>query len=79
MLRSSCILNERNLSCKIVKNCIIIGLNRARKNKFCSRSVCKNRHTGIALFFSDLMYKNIDIKYVSKPGLHTTRFVAKIY
>ena len=28
-----------NLSCKIVKNCRIIGLNRARKNKFCSRSV----------------------------------------
>ena len=31
--------NERNLSRKIVKKCRIIGLNRARKNKFCSRSV----------------------------------------
>ena len=30
---------ECNLSCKIVKNCRIIGLNRAKKNKFCPRSV----------------------------------------
>ena len=39
VLRSSWILNERNLSCKIVKNCRIIGLNRARKNKFCVRGL----------------------------------------
>ena len=32
-------LNECNLSGKIVKNCRIIGLNRAKKNKLCPRSV----------------------------------------
>ena len=32
-------LNECNLSCKIVKNCRIIGLNRAKKNKIMSE-VC---------------------------------------
>ena len=39
VLRSSWILNERNLSCKIMKNCRIIGLNRARRNNFCLRTV----------------------------------------
>ena len=33
MLRSSWILNECKFPCKIVKNCRIIGLNRAKKNK----------------------------------------------
>ena len=33
------ILNECNLSCKIVKYCRITGLNRAKKSKFCLRSV----------------------------------------
>ena len=32
VLRSSWILNECNLSCNIVKNCRIIGLNGAKKN-----------------------------------------------
>ena len=39
MLWSSWILNECKSSCKIVKNCRIIGLNRGEKNKFCPRSV----------------------------------------
>ena len=39
VLRSSWILNECNLSCKIVKNCRIIGLNRTKKNKFWPWSV----------------------------------------
>ena len=36
---TSLILNECNLSCKIVKNCRILGLNRAKKNKIMSE-VC---------------------------------------
>ena len=39
----------------------------------------KNRHTGIVLFSSDHMYKNTDKRYIWKTGLHTARFVAKIY
>ena len=31
--------DECKFSRKIVKNCRIIGLNRAKKNKFCPRSV----------------------------------------
>ena len=69
MLRSSWILNKRNLSYKIVKNCRIIGLNRQGKIT----------GTGIELFSSELMYKNTDKRYILKTGLHTTRFVAKIY
>ena len=40
MLRSYWILNECNLSCKIVKNCRIIGFDRAKKNKILSK-VCE--------------------------------------
>ena len=39
----------------------------------------KKRDTGIALFSSDHMYKNTDERYILKTGLHTTRFVTKIY
>ena len=39
----------------------------------------KNRQTGIVLFSSDHMYKNTDKRYILKTGLHTARFVAKIY
>ena len=42
------LLNERNFSCKTVKYCRIIALNRA----------------GIVLFSSDLMYKNTDKNYI---------------
>ena len=74
MLRSSWILNECNLSCKIVKNCRIIGLNRAKKNKMLSK-VCmikKRPHSTVYL-------RHDEEKYVLKAGLHATRFVAKIY
>ena len=35
----------------------------------------KKKHRLKVLFTSDVMYK----KYISKAGLHPTRFVAKIY
>ena len=35
----------------------------------------KKKQRLIVLFTSDVMYK----KYISKAGLHATRFVAKIY
>ena len=56
-LRSSWIFNECNLSCKIVKNCRIISLNRAKKNKFCPRSVWKKKERLIVRFNSDVMKK----------------------
>ena len=68
------ILKECNLSSKIVKNCRIIGLNRAKKTKFWPRSVWLKKQRLTVLFTSDVM-KN----YIWKAGLHATRFVAKIY
>ena len=62
------------MSCKIVKNCRIIGLNRAKKNKMLSK-VCmikKGPHSTVYL-------RHDEEKYVLKAGLHATRFVAKIY
>ena len=64
-------LNECKLSCKIVKNCSIIGLNRAEK--ILSEVCMTKKQRLIVLFTSDVMYK----KYVKKVGLHATRFVAK--
>ena len=78
MLRSCWILSERNVSCKIVKNCRILGLNRARKNKFCSRSVWLKRHTGIVLFSPDLTYKNTDKSIYLKDWFLSPRFTCKV-
>ena len=68
-------LNECNLSYKIVKDCRIIGLNRAKNNKFYSESVV-NKHGLIVLFTSDVMYKNR--QKVQKAGLHATGFISEI-
>ena len=62
------------LSRKIVKNCRIIGLNRAKKTKLWPRSVWLKKQRLLVLLTSDVM-KN----YIQKAGLHATRFVAKIY
>ena len=63
-------LSEPIFSCKIVKNSRIIGLNRARKNKFCSR------HSTV---FLRPVYKNTDKKYIFERLVNTVnRFVAKI-
>ena len=65
MLRSSWILNERNLSYKLVKNCTIIGLKTRRGKTNSVRGLYdKKQHTGIALFSSDLMNKNTDKRYI---------------
>ena len=65
VLQSSCIWNERNLSCKIVKK---LQNYRFKKGKERTNSVGglyikkskqtkQNSHTGIVLSSSDLMYK----------------------
>ena len=59
MLLSSWILNECKLSCKIVKNCRIIGLNRAKKEQILSE-VCmikKGPHSTVYL-------RRVEKKYV---------------
>ena len=53
-------LNECNLSCKIVKNCRIIVLNRAKKilSEACViKKKKRKKRRLIALFTSDVMYK----------------------
>ena len=45
------------LSCKIVKTCRIIGLNRAKKNKL-SCIIKKKKQRLIVLFTSDVMKQN---------------------
>ena len=66
-------LNECNLSCKIVKNCRLIVLNRAKK---VLSEVCMiKRQCLIVPFTLYVMYK----KYISPAVLHVTRFVTKIY
>ena len=58
--RASIVLNiklvQLYLSCKIVKNCRSIGLNRTKKSKICPRSV-KTKQRLIVLCISDVMYK----------------------
>ena len=65
MLRSSWILNEHNLSCKIVKKLQNYRFIEGKVEQLLFE-VCmiKNRHTGILLFSSDLMHKNTDKRYI---------------
>ena len=58
-LRSSWIFNESNLSCKIVKNCRIISLNRAKKNQILSEVCIIKKERLIVLFNSAVMKKYI--------------------
>ena len=61
-----------------MENCIIIRLNRAKNNKFYSKSVVSvvNKQGLIVLFTSDVMYKNR--QKVQKAGLHATGFISEI-
>ena len=59
MLRSPWILNECNLSCKIVKNCRTIGLNRAKKEQILSEVCMIEKQRLIVLFTSDVVRKSI--------------------
>ena len=77
MLRSSCILNECNLSCKIVKTCRIIGLNRAKKNKYV-RGLYDKKQRLIVLFTSDVMKKSMFKRLVCTPPDLSPRFTCKV-
>ena len=70
VLWSSWILNECKFSCKIVKNCRIIGLNRAKKNKFCPRSVYRLPET----WWEKSMFKRL----VYTPPDLSPRFTCKV-
>ena len=66
VLWSSWILNECNLSCKIVKNCRIIGLNRVKKNKFYPTTVWLKKGL-IVLFTRHMMRKSMFRRLVYTP------------
>ena len=75
--RSSWILNECNLSCKIVKNCRIIGLNRAKKNEFWPRSVWLKKtapHSTVYLRRDEKIFKRL----VCTPPDLSPRFTCKV-
>ena len=73
-------MNAICLAKLLKKNCRIIGLNRQGKEKQILFEVCmiKNRHTGIALFSSDRMYKNTDKRYIYTPPDLSLRFTCKV-
>ena len=68
-------MNECNLSCKIEKNCRIIGLNKAKKNKFCPRSVKKGL---IVPFTWDVMRKSMFKRLVYTPPDSSPRYTCKV-
>ena len=75
-LRSSWIFNECNLSRKIVKNCRIISLNRAKKNKFCLRSLyCLPETWWEKSMFKRLVYTPPDLspRFTCKVNLLNTK------
>ena len=77
MLWSSWILNECNLSCKIVKNCRIIGFDRAKKNQILSK-VCEIKRASLVLFTWDVMRKSMFKRLVYKPPDSSPRFTCKV-
>ena len=78
VLCSSWILNECHLSCKIVKNCRIIGFNRAKKNKILSEvSMIKKGSHSIA-FTWDVMRKSMFKRLVYTPPDSSPRFTCKV-
>ena len=78
VLWSSWILNECHLSCKIVKNCRIIGFYRAKKNKILSEvSMIKKGSHSIA-FTWDVMRKSMFKRLVYTPPDSSPRFTCKV-
>ena len=61
---------------KLWKNCRIIGLNRAKKNKFCPRSVWLKKGL-IVLFTWDVMRKSMFKRLVYTPSVSSPRFTCK--
>ena len=80
MLRSSWTdwMTQCNLSCKIVKNFRIIVLNRAKKKKFCPRSVWlkkkKKKGTSWSCLLQTWCMKSISTRLVCTPPDLSPRF-----
>ena len=68
-------MSQCNLSCKIVKNCRTIVLNRAKKilSEVCMIKKKKNQRL-IVLFTSEVMYKSILTRLVYTPPDLSPRF-----
>ena len=77
VLRSSWILNECKFSGKIVKNCWIIGLNRAKKKEILSE-VCMIKKGRRVLFTWDVMRKSMFKRLVYTPPDLSPRFTCKV-
>ena len=80
VLLSSWILNECKLSCKIVKNCRIICLNRAKKEHILSE-VCMIKKGLIVLFTWDVLRKSMFKRLVYSlytPPDSSLRFTCKL-
>ena len=77
MLWSSWVLNECNLSFKIVKNCRIIGFDRAKKNQILSK-VCEIKRASLVLFTWDVMRKSMFKRLVYTPPDLSPRFTSKV-
>ena len=78
MLCSSWILNECDLSCKIVKNCRIIGFDRAKKNQILSK-VCKiKKGLILVLFTRDVTKKSMFKRLVYTPPDSSQRFTCNV-
>ena len=79
VLWSSWILNECKFSCKIVKNCRIIGLNRVKKNKFCPCPWSVWLKKGLRVLFTwDVMRKSMFKRLVYTPSDSSPRFTSKL-
>ena len=78
VLWSSWILNECNLSCKIVKNCRIIGFDREKKNQILFK-VCEIKKGLILVLFTwDVMRKSMFTRLVYTPPDSSPRFTCKV-
>ena len=78
VLWSSWILNECKFSCKIVKNCRIIGLNRAKKNKIMSE-VCMIKKDHMLLRLPETWWEKSTFKrLVYMPPDSSPRFTSKV-
>ena len=78
VLWSSWILNECHLSCKIVKNCRIIGLNRAKKNNILVRGLYDKIGCHSTAFTWDVMRKSMFKRLVYTPPVSSPRFTCKV-
>ena len=78
VLWPSWILNECNLSYKIVKNCRIIGLNRAKKKKILSEVCMIKKGPHSTAFTWDVMRKSMFKRLVYTPPDSSPSFTCKV-